>query len=102
MRRINWKTVSTLVAMGMLAGCSESIVNPGPSALAPETASMASAPKERPTMNVAGIAAANDTSTFSVGPRGGIFLAGNAAVYFPPNSICDPEVSGYGPRTAAP
>ena len=33
---------------------------------------------------------------FTVTPSGGWFVAGVNAVYFPPNSICEPSTSGYG------
>lgn len=33
---------------------------------------------------------------FTVTPSGGWFVAGVNAVYFPPNSICEPTTSGYG------
>jgi hypothetical protein len=36
---------------------------------------------------------------FTVTPSGGWFVAGVNAVYFPPNSICEPSTSGYGPDT---
>ena len=34
---------------------------------------------------------------FTVTPSGGWFAVGYNAVYFPPNSICEPTTSGYGP-----
>jgi hypothetical protein len=33
---------------------------------------------------------------FTVTPSGGWFVAGANAVFFPPNSICEPTTSGYG------
>jgi hypothetical protein len=34
---------------------------------------------------------------FTVTPSGGWFVLGRNAIYFPPNSICDPRKSTYGP-----
>lgn len=34
---------------------------------------------------------------FTVDRNGGWFVVGYNAVYFPPNSICEPATSGYGP-----
>lgn len=103
MRRINWKsvswkTVSTLVVVGMLAGCSETVVQPTTSAFrAPETASMAKAPGGRPSYTLTASSTVEGSVTFSVGPSGGVYTVGNAAVYFPANSICE-SGSGYGPE----
>ena len=36
---------------------------------------------------------------FTVDKRGGWFVVGRNAVYFPPNAICEPATSGYGPDT---
>lgn len=36
---------------------------------------------------------------FTVDRRGGWFVVGRNAVYFPPSSICEPATSGYGPAT---
>lgn len=36
---------------------------------------------------------------FTVDRNGGWFVVGYNAVYFPPNSICEPSTSGYGPDT---
>jgi len=100
MRCINWKTVSTLMAMGILGGCSETIVQPTPTALkAPETASMASAPGGRPSFNMTASFSQSGPGSFVVGPEGGVFQTGNGAVYFPANSICDPATSTYGVDT---
>lgn len=96
MRCINWKTVSTLVAMGLVGGCSETIVQPASSAFeAPETLSMARAPQGRPSFNVVASTNSTGSSVFSVGPSGGYYTTANAAVYFPANSICDPATANY-------
>ena len=99
MRCINWKTVSTLVTMAMVASaCSETVV--APSAESPSApASMALAPEGRPSLSLAGGAALNTATDFTVGAMGGVFRVGNNAVVFPANSICDPATSGYGAGT---
>ena len=43
------------------------------------------------------IAPDSASADFTVTPSGGMFVLGAHAVYFPANSICDPEVSSYGP-----
>ena len=97
MRRINWKTVSTLVTVGLLAGCSDSIVEPKANMLmAPETAAMSRAPAGRPAVSMTTVVESNTAATFTVGPEGGVYMAGNAAVFFPAQSICDPATSSYG------
>lgn len=39
------------------------------------------------------------SAQFSVTPSGGWFTLGQHAVYFPPNVICDPGQSDYGPES---
>jgi hypothetical protein len=96
MRRTNWKTVSTLISMVVVAGCQENVVSPSTSlAVAPTT--MSRAPQQRPSFDLANAAAtANASADFTVGPNGGTFMVGNNAVYFPAHSICDPATSSYG------
>ncbi|MDB4898629.1 MAG: hypothetical protein JWN53_437 [Gemmatimonadetes bacterium] len=98
MRRTNWKTISTLVTMAVLAGCQDNIATPvaTPSAAPAE---MSLAPAGRPTLSLSAQAAGSTTTDFTVGPNGGTFIIGNAAVVFPANSICDPEKSTYGITT---
>ena len=36
---------------------------------------------------------------FYVGPKGGVFFAGNHAVVIPAQAVCDPKTSSYGPST---
>lgn len=93
MRRTNWKTVSTLVTMLALAGCSEQVIAPAPSS---STASIQLAPGSRPALSLNVAAVPNGSSDFTVGPAGGVFFIGSNAVIFPRNSICDPAVSSYG------
>ena len=100
MRRINWKTVSTLMAMGLLAGCTETVVEPMRSSFgAPETATMARAPEGRPSLTMTTAGEPNGTSTFTVGPNGGMYVAGTTVIVFPANSVCDPQTSSYGVGT---
>jgi hypothetical protein len=98
MRRTNWKTVSTLVTMALLAGCQDSTVSaPQPTSVGPT--SMMMAPDEAPRLSLSGIASNNLTSEFTVTPRGGVFMVGNHAVVIPAHSICNPATSSYGPGT---
>jgi hypothetical protein len=100
MRRMNWKTVSTLITMITIAGCQENVSSP---TLAPSasTARLSAAPQGRPqpALSLSGDAGSlNGSTDFSVGPSGGLFYTGSHAVYFPAGSICDPS-SSYGPGT---
>lgn len=92
MRRLSWKTVSTLITMAAVAGCSESTVAP---ATRSTTVSMALAPSALPSLSRSADKASS-SSSITVGPNGGVFFIGNAAVVFPARSICDPATSGYG------
>ena len=102
MRRINWKTVSTLVTMLVVAGCQESVVTaPQSASVAP--ASMMLAPAGSPQLSL-GEKSKDDSNDdadadFTVTPNGGVFFVGNHAVVFPARSICDPSTSSYGPGT---
>lgn len=94
MRRPNWKTVSTLITMIVVAGCSENTVVPS---LQPSSAaSVQLAPAARPTLSLHSAAGSTVASSFTVGPKGGVFFVGTNAVVFPQGSICDPATSGYG------
>lgn len=104
MRRTNWKTVSTLVTMVVIAGCQDKLVSaPTTSSVAP--ASMAMAPEGAPRLSLIGAATVgngignNNDVDFTVTPSGGVFFIGNHAVIFPARSICDPAKSSYGPGT---
>lgn len=93
MRRTNWKTVSTLITMITIAGCSDRIVSPEASSSAP-----AFSPEGRPALSLNVSAPASGTVTFTVNPSGGVYFIGTNAVVFPKGSICDPS-SSYGPST---
>jgi hypothetical protein len=97
MRRISLITVGPLLALALLAGCSESAVSPieAPAIAAPAPVSLA--PAERPALQLNGALPDSAAADFVVGPWGGVFFAGNHAVVFPSQSICDPATSGYGP-----
>jgi hypothetical protein len=92
MRRTNWKTVSTLVTMLAVAGCSESTVSP---AISPSAASMQFAPAGRPSLSLDITASAATSGSIRVGPQGGVYFIGSNAVVFPRGSVCDPS-SAYG------
>lgn len=95
MRRTNWKTVSTLITMGLVAGCAEKVSAPQ---VTPSSApaSVRMAPPGRPALSLSGNRENNESADFVVGPNGGVFVVGNQAVSFPANSICEPVNSGYG------
>ena len=98
MRRTNWKTVSTLVTMVVIAGCQDNLVSaPQASSVAP--ASMMLAPDGAPRLSLMGNEKGNGDVEFTVSPNGGVYFIGNHAVVFPARSICDPATSSYGPGT---
>ena len=95
MRRMNWKTVSTLVTMVVIAGCQENVVSPELQSTSAPT-KMSLAPQSRPQLQLNSTSAANASGDFTVGPNGGAFFIGRNAVYFPAHSICNPATSSYG------
>jgi hypothetical protein len=97
MRRTSWISVGPLLSLALLAGCGESAVSPieAPAIAAP--APMSLAPTGRPSLELAGGLPDSAAVDFTVGPYGGVFYAGNHAVVFPAQSVCDPATSGYGP-----
>ena len=98
MRRTNWKTVSTLVTMALLVGCQEQSVT-APSTASVGPAPMMLAPEGRPNLSLSGGSSENTSADFTVGPRGGVFFAGNHAVVIPARGVCNPATSSYGPAT---
>jgi hypothetical protein len=103
MRRNRWNIAGPLLLLSALAGCREGVVSPverpieAPRAAAP--APMSLAPQGRPTFALVGGLPDSASVDFVVGPNGGIFNAGNHAVAFPAQSVCDPATSSYGPGT---
>jgi hypothetical protein len=96
MRRTSRITVGPLLALALLAGCRETAVSPieAPAFAAP--APITVAPADRPSLQLSGALPDSAASDFVVGPWGGVYFAGNHAVVFPSQSICDPATSGYG------
>jgi hypothetical protein len=96
-------TAGTLLSLVALAGCSDGVVSPGASSIeAPSVAAPAPlklAPQGRPALALSGSLPDSASADFVVGPSGGIYFAGNHAVVFPAQSICDPATSSYGPAT---
>jgi photosystem II stability/assembly factor-like uncharacterized protein len=92
MRRTNWKTVSTLVTMIVIAGCQEGAVS------APQAAASMMAPEGAPQLSLRGQSNTADVD-FTVTPSGGVFFLGRNAIVFPANAICDPATSSYGAGT---
>ena len=98
MRRTHWKTVSTLVTMGLLSSCTDrTISGPTPAAVAP--ASMTLAPSGAPMLDLAHGNSGKASLDFTVGEKGGVFLVGDHAVVIPAHGICNPATSSYGPTT---
>lgn len=97
MPRTNWKTVSTLVTMIVVAGCQDGAVS-APSATG-ETTSMMMAPSGAPQLSLSHGQSGNADIDFTVTPAGGVFFLGRNAIVFPANSICDPATSSYGEGT---
>lgn len=98
MRRNYWVVVASALVIGVVTGCSDTLVSP---AAAPSAApvSMLLAPSGAPSLSLSGHEVENGSSTFTVSPWGGVYFVGNHAVYFPARSICDPETSSYGDGT---
>jgi hypothetical protein len=96
MRRTSLITAGPLLALALLAGCRETAVSPieAPALAAPAPVSLA--PAERPSLLLNGSLPDSAAVDFVVGPWGGVYYAGNHAVVFPAQSICDPATSGYG------
>ena len=94
MRRTNWKTVSTLVTMIVIAGCQEGVVS------APQSAvSEMMVPEGAPQLSLSKTHSNNADVDFTVTPAGGVFFLGRNAIVFPANAICDPSTSSYGAGT---
>jgi hypothetical protein len=51
----------------------------------------------RPDVIIHHVASDSASAEFTVTASGGTFALGPHAIYFPPNSICDPATSSYGP-----
>ena len=103
MRPTRWSLAGALLLVAAVAGCRDGIVSPSattispPGAAAPAPKSLA--PEGRPTLDLTGAQPDSASTDFYVGPTGGFFFAGNHVVVFPPQSICDPATSSYGPGT---
>ena len=89
-----------IASIALLAACSDSTA---PTAAPKLTRPALVAPVEAPeaVVNQIHVTAMRKTqdsvfAEFTVDRNGGWFVAGYHAVYFPPNSICDPATSGYG------
>ena len=96
MRRNYWVVVASALVIGVLTGCSDTVVAPFTAPSGAPTSTML-APAGRPNLSLSGENSGNGSTEFSVGPSGGVFFVGNHAVVFPARSICDPATSSYGP-----
>jgi hypothetical protein len=101
MRRKSRIAAAPLILLASLAGCRDGVVSPGTTPLEAPTASapapMSLAPQGRPRLDLSGGLPDSAAADFTVGPTGGVFFAGNHAVVFPAQSVCDPATSSYGP-----
>jgi hypothetical protein len=92
MLRSNFTRLGLAGGLILLAACSaaDQVTSP--------TFSRSARPAGAPSLDVIVNAIAPDSASadFTVTPSGGMFVLGAHAVYFPANSICDPEVSSYG------
>jgi len=95
MRRNYWVVVASAFVIGVLTGCSDSIVAPAAAPSVSPTSTML-APADRPSLSLSGKNVRNGVTQFTVSQHGGMFVVGNHAVVFPANSICDPATSSYG------
>ena len=85
--------VVAVVAALTIGGCSESTA---PTSL-PRGISVR--PDGRPDLRPSAFFGGPRTTTFTVTAAGGSFDVGIFTVNFPANSVCDPDVSSYGPGT---
>jgi hypothetical protein len=95
MRRNYWVVVASALVIGVLTGCSDSVVAPSAAPSAAPASTML-APSGRPSLSLSGNNAQNGSTQFTVSPSGGVYFVGNHAVVFPAHSICDPATSSYG------
>jgi hypothetical protein len=95
MRRNYWVVVASALVIGVLTGCSDTLVAPS---AAPSAAPVSTilAPSGRPQLSLSGNNVQNGSTQFTVSPSGGVYFVGNHAVVFPAHSICDPATSTYG------
>lgn len=96
MRRTSLNTVGPLLALALLAGCRETALSPVESPVIAAPAPVSLAPAERPSLVLTGALPDSAAVDFVVNAWGGVYYAGNHAVVFPAQSICDPATSGYG------
>jgi hypothetical protein len=82
-----------VIAALTIAGCSESTA---PTTL-PRGISVG--PDGRPDLRPVALFGGPRSTTFTVTSAGGSFDVGMFTVNFPANSVCDPDVSSYGPGT---
>ena len=103
MRRLSRFTAGPLLILAVATGCSDGVMSPSAVPLqAPTLASpspISLAPEGRPTLDLTGGKGDSASVDVYVGPTGGLYFAGNHAVVFPAQSICDPATSSYGPST---
>lgn len=102
MHRTTRSFVGPLLSLAVLASCRDRVVSPmdAPETSAPAVpAPLRFAPSERPSLQLGAVLADSTAVDFALGPSGGVFHIGGHAVYFPPQSVCNPATSSYGPTT---
>jgi hypothetical protein len=91
MRILSASTLATLVAVPLLlVACSDA-----PSS-APETSVALATPRAAVYIDYLDTTSAVKSADITVTPQGGWFQLGKHGVYFPANSICDPNQTRYG------
>lgn len=95
--------VCAVAGFALLAACSDAAAPDAPTTPTLARPALAAPPampaNVRNAVYVTAVATTKDSVVvdFVVTPTGGWFVVGYNAVYFPPNSICEPTTSGYGP-----
>jgi hypothetical protein len=85
-------TLSGFALVAVLAACGDSATAPQPML---ELAPAPALPSHL--IRIDRMASDSSSADFTVDEAGGVFELGPHAIYFPPNSICDPATSTYGP-----
>lgn len=85
MRRFS--PVVAIAALAITAGCSDNV-----SPTAPSTPEGNAAVQSRAVPGGSGY-------SFDISPRGGVYWLGQYLLVVPPNTVCDPATSSYGPGT---
>ena len=89
-RQLRWCVLVVFAAL--TAACADSAVAP-----MTDDADLLPGGAPRPLIIIDQMAEDLSSADFTVTPTGGSFRMGKHGIIFPPNAICDPATSGYGP-----